>query len=139
MDREITAVVPKISPNLNDLLERLMDGQTIESLQNLLLKVAKKRSCQNHLYTPDSLIDQVCAVTGYSRHYVTGRSRERDVVMVRMCVSGLMFELFRKMPLKEIGWYINRDHATVIHHLKQIDDVKEVAYYFKKVKKSLVI
>ncbi len=54
--------------------------------------------------------------------WLTGRQRDRYIVEPRMLI---MFYLRRdcKFSLAEVGRRFNRDHTTVMHAMKQVDDL----------------
>lgn len=63
-------------------------------------------------------IDAVLSVTGVERSSLWEYTRKRSPVRARqMLAAGLRFHA--KLPLKEIGRIMSRDHSTIVHALDQ--------------------
>jgi len=63
-------------------------------------------------------IDAVSAVTGVERSSLWEYTRRRSAVRARqLLAAGLRFHA--KLPLKQIGSIMSRDHSTIVHALGQ--------------------
>lgn len=51
---------------------------------------------------------------------VCGRSRKQEVVYTRMMIAHFLRQ-YTILSTTEIGRLINRDHSTIVHHLKAYD------------------
>lgn len=52
---------------------------------------------------------------------ISTNTRKRNNVEARMVLAKILRE--GMMPLKTIGFYLKKDHTTIIHYLKQLDDM----------------
>lgn len=71
---------------------------------------------------------------------ITTKNRRRENVTARAVYAKLCKDIFPYLSLEKIATPINRDHATVIHMLKMIDNhLKNDNYYINLYKKASVI
>jgi chromosomal replication initiation ATPase DnaA len=73
------------------------------------------------LSTPESVLNEVCRLTGTDTDDIRSKSRRLDVVIVRQVYCYAAREL-TGTSMKEIGKVIHRDHATVIYSCRVIAD-----------------
>ncbi len=78
----------------------------------------------------DELMSFMIERTGYPYSVISGRTRKREVVFVRqlycyIAITVLKRENYEGISLATIGHQINRDHATVMHSEKTINDLCE--------------
>jgi chromosomal replication initiation ATPase DnaA len=104
----------------------------------LKMKVEKLKSDTNpKTLTPDALINRICAIQGVTIDQLRSRVRKREVVETRQCVSQILSDYFPKFSQARIGMYTNKDHATVIHHMKSVRDIKEVRRLYERLRNEL--
>lgn len=70
------------------------------------------------LYTIEDVIKSVCGVD-----FLKDQSRRRHVVDARIIFSSLARSLTQQ-SLACIGKYMNKNHATVLHHARQADSLR---------------
>jgi hypothetical protein len=82
--------------------------------------------------TPFQILTEVCRKTGYSIQELTDKTRKREIVDAR-------FVYFRRAKektsasLAAIGAQVNKDHATVLHGIREAFEKLEVVNLYKKV------
>lgn len=72
-----------------------------------------------------AILTQVSNHFGLKPSDLRGRDRKRDFVDARHIFCTVSKELYPKVSLQSIGQVINRDHATVIHAVKEVYSVRE--------------
>ena len=64
---------------------------------------------------------------------------KRELVENRMIFSKIVYDM-HKLSLMRIGSYINKNHATIIHYLKQHENLMDFDVFYKtKYKKILAL
>jgi len=76
----------------------------------------------------------VCQITNVTRYELFGRSRKTEINSARMCAMWLMFNKSGK-KYTEIARLFNRNHSTVIHAVKQIEN----SFFWKNSNESKII
>lgn len=71
--------------------------------------------------TLDEILNHVCDYYQLPRIYVESQSRRQDAVLARHTFCWLS-RMMTKKSTTDIGEFINRDHASVIHAYKQINN-----------------
>ncbi len=94
----------------------LMDKTiTVDVAERLLVDTLKKTK------TPIAMVHDMCDKLGVSYDAVCGAGRSRALVMARQVMMAVLHGA-TKLSLSEIGGYVgDRDHATVMYGLKQIE------------------
>lgn len=87
--------------------------------------------------TEDSFLLQVSKETGISIQALKSKSRKREIAEARMFFTKLAFEN-TAFSLEYVGKIVNRDHATVLHARKTIDNLKEEYPEIKAREKKLL-
>jgi chromosomal replication initiation ATPase DnaA len=77
-------------------------------------------------------------ITGFSMDEITGGSRLRHLVIARQTYHFLAV-YFAKKSLKKMGAIGNRDHATIIHSLEQVEELFEFSPPFATYFKTIII
>lgn len=77
----------------------------------------------------------VCTQFQVSRDLIYTKTRKREVVVARMAFMYLL-KKHTSFSLKKIGITLRRDHTTVIHAIKTIDDLMSV---YPDIKRSIQI
>ncbi len=96
-----------------------------------------KQSTDPRPISPETIVNRVCKIQGITIEQLQSRSRKREIVETRVCVSQLLHDYFPKMSQTRIGRFSNKDHTTVEHHFKVASDVKEVRKLYLDIKKQL--
>lgn len=66
-------------------------------------------------------------------------TRKRELVENRMIFAKIVYDM-HKLSLMRIGSYINKNHATIIHYLKQHENLMDFDIFYKmKYKKILAL
>lgn len=91
-----------------------------------------------HRYSTDEIIDFVCNKMDVKRESVMSETREKDIVVAR-CIIFYILRYVCRRPLKTIGKVFNKNHATVIHSLKTIENMiaTKDAFYYALIKTSI--
>ena len=85
----------------------------------------------DHPLTIDDIVETVCNHFNVSPSAVNGKSRRRELVVARQ-VSMFLAQKYTKMPASRIGKLVgNRDHSTVIHSCKHIEQLMQVDKTFR--------
>lgn len=80
----------------------------------------------------DKIIDLGCDDFYADKDAVMGKSRRREIVVVRHAIIALCKE-FTQLSLKNIGSHFgNRDHSSVIHALNCVDQLMETNKVFNQ-------
>jgi chromosomal replication initiation ATPase DnaA len=77
---------------------------------------------KQYLSKPEVVLMAVCRLTGVSPEDVKSKSRRLDVVIVRQVYCYAAREL-TGASMKGIGEVVNRDHATVIHSYRVVQNM----------------
>jgi len=77
----------------------------------------------------ESILLDVSTATGVSVDDMKGKSRIREYVLARQFYCKIAKDS-TAYSFRSIGAYINRDHATVIHSVKVVENVREVAKWY---------
>ena len=108
-------MVAGVATKIKAYAELMNADVTMDVAERLLADTLKKSK------TPIAIVRDMCDKLGVSYDAVCGSGRARSLVMAR----GIMMTVLHgatKLSLAEIGNYVgDRDHATVMYALKQID------------------
>ena len=119
----ITSNIRELEGALNKLiaLSRLENREiTVELAEEALRDIISPD--QNREITPDLIIRTVAEQFHIQPSDITGNKRSSEIVIPRQVVMYLCRTLI-DIPLKSIGTYVGkRDHSTVIHGIKKIED-----------------
>lgn len=84
------------------------------------------------------ILETVSKYSGFTKEDILGKSRRRPISEARM----LCMDILRrkgKMTLKEIGEYLGgRDHSTVLHGMRTIEDVLPYNWELKIMKENVL-
>ena len=70
---------------------------------------------------PQDVLREVSKKTKVSEDLIMSKKRDENIVIARHLYCKLARKKLPMASLKEIGDYINIDHSTVIHAIKQVD------------------
>jgi len=100
----------------------LQNKELNEELINSILKTEKTNYTQKLKVTPQDIIKAVANHYHVKQTAIKGKVRVKSLVTARHVAMYLM-DLELNIPLVEIGrWFSNRDHTTVIHAKKKINN-----------------
>ena len=108
-----------------------------EFSSELRMKIQELREETFQKYTPEFIVDSVCKVSSVSVKELKRKGRRRDLYDIRACTSKIIKDYHPNISLKDIGWYINRDHATVHHHLENVPAIKELHELYQNLKSKI--
>jgi chromosomal replication initiator protein len=76
----------------------------------------------------------ICTVLLTTPEEMHEKTRRREVVKARQ-LSMLIMRKYTKNTLATIGWYYRKDHATVLHSLRVIENLLDINdhYYAEKI------
>ena len=76
--------------------------------------------------TPELIINIVCKVAGMSDSRIKAPTRKREIVEARQAAMYFIRENFPLLTYKKIGQMFNgKEHATVIHAIRCVENVKD--------------
>ena len=82
--------------------------------------------------TMDAIIESACAHYNIKQEEIYGKSRKANIVLVRQ-LSMYLAQQHTKLTISKIGTLVGgRNHATVIHSVKTIEDRMKVDKEFRK-------
>lgn len=98
----------------------LMGGKvTLEVAEHLLADTLEK------FKTPVSMVKSMAEKLGVTYDAICGAGRAKSLVVARQIIMAVL-KNSTKLSLSEIGMYVgNRDHASVLYALRQIEKMKE--------------
>ena len=62
-------------------------------------------------------MDKVCAEFDVKRNDVLSKKRHQPIVIARIAFSAYIRANYKEISFNKIGLFINRDHASVVHHV----------------------
>lgn len=74
---------------------------------------------------PKELIELVCNHFGVTEQQIKSRVRHSDIVIARQMTAYLL-QYYTTLTTGRCGKIINRDHATILHSIKVINNIKEI-------------
>ncbi len=122
---------------ISGLLEQYKDRfpppkQTIIYKEKIVYKtqIQIDEEVEEGLLSPSDVIRTVSKITGVGIHSITGNLRTRERVEARHISFYLIKKYCTNLSLSQIGRYFgNKDHASVIHGVKQINDKLDINDY----------
>ena len=130
-DSILVFIAQRISSNIRPLKSALLHLQiyasamqeniTIETVENLLADILNKEA-ENRTVSIDAIQKAVAEHFGLHVHDLTGSKRPKNIAEPRMMAMYLSRKL-TNCSHKEIGLaFGGRNHATVIHAVKEVED-----------------
>lgn len=74
---------------------------------------------------PNDYLIRCCALLGVDLSDVRGPNRQKKLVLTRRVIVYAMHKKFPEMSLLDLGDTMYRDHTTMIHSLRKIEEEKE--------------
>lgn len=102
------------------------------------VKIVKSQTF-NGKYTVESLVDEICTLSGVTLDQVKSRKKKRKLTDVRAIISNLTYEMFPTLTLNEIGDLTGRNHSTVLHHFEMVNRILELKREYSRIKKQIAI
>ncbi len=81
--------------------------------------------------TMDNIMDAVCEEWAVTPEQVLSKTRTKELSTARHAVMYLIQKVLDK-PLQEIGAYMHRSHATVLHGIEHVNDLMRIDPVFKR-------
>ena len=72
--------------------------------------------------TLDAIMTMVCRYYSINKKLVLGKKRDREIVMARQMFCWLS-RRYTRSTFKLMGEYINRNHATVLHSVRKVEEL----------------
>ena len=89
-------------------------------------------------YTPERLIKDFCFLTKVTIIDIRAKNRNKEIVQKRQMLARLIRMNFTECSLHDTGDIIDRDHATVLHCVKIIQNMMDTNKKFRNYYNDLV-
>lgn len=86
----------------------------------------------------EKILETVSETYGVSLDDMKSSARAQNISQARNVAMYVMKKVIANITLKEIGVYFNKDHATVIHSVKRIEDTIEKDQLFKNTVNNII-
>jgi chromosomal replication initiator protein len=104
---------------------------SISMAESALQGVLGNREDHHRPISPDRIADEVAEEWGVTREALGSKRRSRDVMVPRQVAMYLIKEIL-DLPLVRIGQLFGgRDHSTVIHSIRKVEERMDVEEYFR--------
>ncbi|MBP5716273.1 MAG: chromosomal replication initiator protein DnaA, partial [Bacteroidales bacterium] len=130
--RNATDNVRDLEGIINSLLahsiafNRPVDQELAARVMRMIVKIEQK------VITCEAILQQVIGAYGVDMKSINSKSRKREIVWARQAAMSLC-KKYTTQSVSRIGQVIgNRDHATVLHALKNVDDLLETEADFRE-------
>ncbi|MCR5394061.1 MAG: chromosomal replication initiator protein DnaA [Bacteroidales bacterium] len=130
--RNATDNVRDLEGIINSLLahsiafNRPIDQELAARVMRMIVKIEQK------VITCEAILQQVVAVFSIDMKSINSKSRKREIVWARQAAMSLC-KKYTTHSVSRIGQVIGgRDHATVLHALKNVDDLLQTEADFKQ-------
>ncbi len=112
-------LVGGVAKKIAAYVELMGEKVTLAVAQRLLVDVLQRAK------TPMAMVKSMCEKLGVSYEAVCGRGRSRSLVLARQTMMAVL-KAATKLSLAEIGQMVgDRDHATVLYAINQIEKAKQ--------------
>ena len=112
--RQIEGILKKILAYIE--LENA-DSVTMDLVERITKEVIRSEKT----YTPEYIVEKIAAYYDVSVDEIKGKGKTKQVATARQVAIYLMRKL-TGLTLMEIGTVLNRDHSTVLHAIRKIED-----------------
>ncbi len=112
--RQIEGIVRKIQA-----YRELETSGTIEMEQ--IEKITKEVIRNEKVYTPDFIIEKIASYYGITVEEISGKSKIKNTALARQ-ISMYLLRKLTNLTLEDIGALLNKDHSTVLHAIRRIED-----------------
>jgi chromosomal replication initiation ATPase DnaA len=107
--------IDELKQQLSEIYSRIAELEHDEGRREYVLRQSAKQF----------IINEVCYHFKVSRHDLRSRKRFANITMTRQVICWVMKTCGLYYTLSEIGAEMKRDHATVIHSVKVIENYLE--------------
>ncbi len=113
--------------------EKLSEIRRIANWEPTQIRQIKEEAKERvYKYSVENIIDQIQDYSGFTISELSERSRKPELVLARQLAHFKAFKL-TKSSLTDIGKAIgNKDHATVLHSIKTIQNYLDVDKLFRQ-------
>ncbi len=112
--RQIEGIVRKIQAYRDLENNGTIDMEQVE-------KITKEVIRNERVYTPEYIIEKIASYYNITTEEIAGKSKIKNTALARQISMYLMRKL-TSLTLEEIGAVLNRDHSTVLHAIRRIED-----------------
>ena len=112
--RQIEGILKKIQAYLE--LERA-ENLDMDLVENITKEVIRSERS----YTPEYIIEKTATFYDLSPEDILGKGKTKNIAAARQMATYLMRKL-TTLTLEEIGGVMNRDHTTILHSIRKIED-----------------
>lgn len=111
-------IINGVANKLKTYTELMGGNVTLDVAEHLLADTLEK------FKTPIAMVKSLCEKLGVTYDAVCGAGRARSLVLARQMIM-VVLKNSTRLSLSEIGNYVgNRDHATVLYAIRQIEKLK---------------
>ncbi|MBO4672281.1 MAG: AAA family ATPase [Alphaproteobacteria bacterium] len=111
-------IINGVANKLKTYTELMGGNVTLDVAEHLLADTLEK------FKTPIAMVKSLCEKLGVTYDAVCGAGRARSLVLARQIIM-VVLKNSTRLSLSEIGNYVgNRDHATVLYAIRQIEKLK---------------
>ena len=112
--RQIEGILKKIQAYLE--LERA-ENLDMDLVENITKEVIRSERS----YTPEYIVEKTASFYDLSPEDILGKGKTKNIAAARQMATYLMRKL-TTLTLEEIGGVLNRDHSTILHSIRKIED-----------------
>ena len=112
--RQIEGILKKIQAYLE--LERTGDLDMV-----LVENITKEVIRSERSYTPEYIVEKTASFYDLSPEDILGKGKTKNIAAARQMATYLMRKL-TTLTLEEIGSVLNRDHSTILHSIRKIEE-----------------
>lgn len=99
----------------------MMDGEiNVNSVSKIVRDLFKDKS--EFIPTPDIIVEECAKYYTLRSEDLKGQSQSKNTVLARQ-ISMFLIRRLTRYTLQDVGAFFNRDHTTVMHSLKKIEDM----------------
>ena len=112
--RQIEGILKKIQAYLELEQRGSLDMELVESVTREVIR--SERS-----YTPEYIVEKTAAFYNLAPEDILGKGKTKSIAAARQMATYLMRKL-TTLTLEEIGGVLNRDHSTILHSIRKIEE-----------------
>lgn len=112
--RQIEGILKKIQAYLELERSGILDMTLVENITKEVIR--SERS-----YTPEYIVEKTASFYDLSPEDILGKGKTKNIAAARQMATYLMRKL-TTLTLEEIGNVLNRDHSTILHSIRKIEE-----------------
>ena len=112
--RQIEGILKKIQAYLELERSGALDMTLVENITKEVIR--SERS-----YTPEYIVEKTASFYDLSPEDILGKGKTKNIAAARQMATYLMRKL-TTLTLEEIGNVLNRDHSTILHSIRKIEE-----------------